>query len=673
MSFVYPAFLFALLAIAVPIIIHLFNFRKYRKVFFSDVRFLRSIEQQTKNRNQLKHLLVLLMRILAIACLVLAFAQPVVPTGNDVFNPVDRRVSIYLDNSFSMDAEGEQGGLLEVAKNKALEVADAYQSVGEMRFYSNDLSSSMDRALSIEELGEEVSRANFSPAFQPLSQVVKRASAESDDMAHDIYVLGDMQRSSTDLSALQTDSNTHVYLVPIPSAETGNLFVDSLWFGSPVRLLGLDEMTVRVRNLGDQRKEDIPVRLTLNGSQKAIANISIEAGSYEDVKLSFKADRSGYHFGKISILDHPIVYDDEYLFSFNIAAQISVLEIIGNEASKAIKGVFGNDPTFRFEQVAEGAVDYSAFPDHQLIVLNELEKVSSGLVQELASALEKGASVLCVPSMKEGVSGYDELLLVAGGLRFGEKDTAANQVDGLNLESDLFKNVFVEWKGRIDLPKVANHYPISIPTRSDFEVQMRLQDGSPVLVSSKVGLGKMHVFGSGFSSESSQLARHALIVPTLYNIGLYSQQGFPPYAVLGRDDVIRIGSIPASVEVLSMNLVDGEEKILPEIQRTSQGVELRTYGQLSDAGHYVIMADEDTVGARSFNYNRKESDVSLYNTEELEAAVEANQNLHLVDAAVANLGSAIKEINEGKRLWKLFLVLALLFLLFETLLIRFLR
>ena len=192
-------------------------------------------------------------------------------------------------------------------------------------------------------------------------------------------------------------------------------------------------------------------------------------------------------------------------------------------------------------------------------------------------------------------------------------------------------------------------------------------------MSSIVGLGKMHVFGSGFSSESSQLARHALIVPTLYNIGLYSQQGFLPYAVLGIDDVIRIGSIPASVEVLSINLVDGEEKILPEIQRTSQGVELSTYGQLSDAGHFVIMADEDTVGARSFNYNRKESDMSLYNTEELEAAVEANQNLHLVDAAVANLGSAIKESNEGKRLWKLFLVLALLFLLFETLLIRFLR
>ena len=282
--------------------------------------------------------------------------------------------------------------------------------------------------------------------------------------------------------------------------------------------------------------------------------------SYEDVKLSFKTDRSGYHFGKISIM-MPFVYDDDYLFSFNIAAQISVLEIAGENSSKAIQSIYGNDPTFKFTQTDEGAVDYSAFAAHDLIVLNELERISSGLVQELSTATEKGANVLVIPSMKDEASGYDELLLIAGGLRFGVKDTATNQVDGLNLDSDLFKNVFVEWKGRIDLPKVASHYPITLPGRSDFEVQMRLQDGSPVLLTSKVGQGKMHVFGSGFSSESSQLSRHALIVPTLYNISLYSQQGFPPYAVLGRDDVIRIGNIPASVEVLSMDSVGGEQKI----------------------------------------------------------------------------------------------------------------
>ncbi|MFI5136035.1 MAG: BatA domain-containing protein, partial [Chitinophagales bacterium] len=65
MSFLYPAFLFALGAIAIPIIIHLFNFRRYKTIYFSNTKFLREVKEKTDSRTQLKHLLVLLCRILA--------------------------------------------------------------------------------------------------------------------------------------------------------------------------------------------------------------------------------------------------------------------------------------------------------------------------------------------------------------------------------------------------------------------------------------------------------------------------------------------------------------------------------------------------------------------------------------------------------------------------------
>ena len=78
MSFAYPEFLFALAAISVPIVIHLFNFRRFKKVYFSDIRFLKDVEIETKSRNKLKNLLILLSRILAITFLVMAFAKPVI-------------------------------------------------------------------------------------------------------------------------------------------------------------------------------------------------------------------------------------------------------------------------------------------------------------------------------------------------------------------------------------------------------------------------------------------------------------------------------------------------------------------------------------------------------------------------------------------------------------------
>ncbi|HMX40777.1 MAG TPA: BatA domain-containing protein [Saprospiraceae bacterium] len=67
MSFVFPAFLAALAVLAIPIIIHLFYFRRFKKVYFTNVRFLKEVKEETSNRQKLRNLLVLLMRCLAIA------------------------------------------------------------------------------------------------------------------------------------------------------------------------------------------------------------------------------------------------------------------------------------------------------------------------------------------------------------------------------------------------------------------------------------------------------------------------------------------------------------------------------------------------------------------------------------------------------------------------------
>ena len=116
MNFLYPGFLFALLTIAIPIVIHLFNFRKFKKVYFSNVQFLKEAKEQNSSREKLKHLLVLLCRVLAIIFLVLAFARPFISSG-DGFSPSARNVvNIYIDNSYSMETVNKEGSLLDEAK-----------------------------------------------------------------------------------------------------------------------------------------------------------------------------------------------------------------------------------------------------------------------------------------------------------------------------------------------------------------------------------------------------------------------------------------------------------------------------------------------------------------------------------------------------------------------------
>ena len=112
MQFLYPTFLFALFALAIPIIIHLFYFRRFRKVYFTNVRFLKEVKEETSARQRLRNLLVLLMRLLAVTALVFAFAQPFIPQDTEVKKGA-KSVSVFIDNSFSMSALSEDVPLVE--------------------------------------------------------------------------------------------------------------------------------------------------------------------------------------------------------------------------------------------------------------------------------------------------------------------------------------------------------------------------------------------------------------------------------------------------------------------------------------------------------------------------------------------------------------------------------
>src|ERR1700749_31643 len=99
MHFLYPAFFFALLSLAIPVLVHLFNFRRYQKVYFSNVQFLKQINEQQSSRRNLKERLILAARLLALFFLVMAFARPYISGKNDPNSSAQHVVSVFLDNS----------------------------------------------------------------------------------------------------------------------------------------------------------------------------------------------------------------------------------------------------------------------------------------------------------------------------------------------------------------------------------------------------------------------------------------------------------------------------------------------------------------------------------------------------------------------------------------------
>src|ERR1700761_60893 len=98
MHFLYSAFLFALVTLAIPVLVHLFNFRRYQKVYFSNVQFLKEIQEQQSSRRNIKERLILACRMLALLFLVFAFAKPYIPGSNAPNAGRQQDISIFIDN-----------------------------------------------------------------------------------------------------------------------------------------------------------------------------------------------------------------------------------------------------------------------------------------------------------------------------------------------------------------------------------------------------------------------------------------------------------------------------------------------------------------------------------------------------------------------------------------------
>ena len=237
MQFLFPAFLVGLVAIAVPIIIHLFNFRRFKTVYFSNVSFLKEVIEETASRSRVKHLLVLAARILAITFLVLAFAQPFIPKRNTNIAAGKKYVSVYVDNSFSMGAMTGGVRLLDRAKQAAKEIIQNYAANDEFQLITNDLQGKHQRLIGREEFLSMLDEVEISPSSRSLSEISRRQAdiLSSENSNNKIaYLLSDYQRNMGDFVP---DTSVKYNLLPLAADAQQNIFVDTAWFMEPVQLL----------------------------------------------------------------------------------------------------------------------------------------------------------------------------------------------------------------------------------------------------------------------------------------------------------------------------------------------------------------------------------------------------------------------------------------------------
>ena len=184
MNFQNPKLLYALLAIAIPIIIHLFNLQKNKKIYFSSIRFLKEIKQKKQQRSKLKNLLILLSRILAISFLIIAFAKPFIPIKKE---NIKQNIVVYVDNSLSMDIDFGNGNLLEIAKNNAKEIIKSYTDQHKFYVVSNNFSLPNNIEYSKKDIFLQIDKINPTYKQKRFEDIINRINLITNETYH--YIL----------------------------------------------------------------------------------------------------------------------------------------------------------------------------------------------------------------------------------------------------------------------------------------------------------------------------------------------------------------------------------------------------------------------------------------------------------------------------------------------------
>ncbi len=676
-QFVNPAFLYLLSLVAIPVIIHLFNFRRYKKVDFTNVRFLKELKDQTQSQSKLKHLLVLLMRILAVCFLVLAFAQPFIPKNKNAMADANQVVSLYVDNSFSMQGLSAEGNLLDEAKTKARETAGAFGASTQFQLLTNDFWGQQQRLLSKEELMDAIDKIKISPVSRTAKGVLTRqqdALNRSNLKNKTAFWFSDFQK--TFFSQLPAADTTLVLnAVQLSSTQTGNVFIDSCWLSSPVIQLNVAaELNVMFKNTGNPEAAEVPVKFLINEVQKSATSVTVPKGGEAVIKISFTISQPGWQHAQVSINDNPITFDDTYYFSFRVAEKINVYHI-GASENEYVRTLFNSNSIIDYTFSKSGAIDFSLFGKKNTIVLTDLKEVPSGMSDELARFVNRGGTLVIFPDTAIAPGGYTALTSNLHADDLVTINYNADKVSRIDFENELFQNVFDNVQQNMNMPDVSSHYQLSSGIQSNREVLMRLQGANPFLCRYRFGKGSVYLFAAAAQPAAGNFVNHALFVPVVFKTALLSIPAYEQSLTLGKKNSSTLLYPVTAGNVVHLVNKKAQYDFIPEIKVTPNESQVIIPTELTEAGSYDLITGTDSlIGTLSLNYNRNESTSEYFTTEEINTSFSNGmfKQFNMVSNNVASIGKYIKEINSGVSLWKYCIILVLIFLGAEIVLLRLL-
>ena len=323
--------LWGLLALLIPIIVHLFNFRRHKLVYFSNTSVLKTIQQESARTKKLKELVLLMLRCLFVAALVLAFAFPYRPDKVAKVNTEEGVVGVYIDNSMSMKALSDKTTLLEDAREQARDLVNGFPPSTRYLLLTNSFEVENEYPMSQQEMLDQLDRMRPDGPPVKLNEVFDRFAMlrKAHGFAKStLMVYSDFQENMFDLSGTIPDTALLVVAVPLRTSNRANLSVDSVWLASPVMQAEMaNVLHVKVSNHGDRAVKGLPLNLVMDGKVVASTTADVEGESFSEVSMQIVPEHSGAIPCAVTLMDYPVTFDDSYRFVVEVRPEINVVEL----------------------------------------------------------------------------------------------------------------------------------------------------------------------------------------------------------------------------------------------------------------------------------------------------------------------------------------------------------
>lgn len=651
MQFKHPEILYALLLLIIPIIIHLFQLQRFVKVPFTNVAFLKNIERQTRKSARLKKWLVLLSRLLALSCLILAFSQPYFSESSTQQNV---NVTIYVDNSFSMQAKGEQGELLKSAAQKIIE--NNYIQNSTFTLITNEANFNN---LNAKSLKNELIDLNYSPNKLDLNTVLLKAKSNysnKTNTSNKIVLISDFQNVNIKNKIDFTIADSPISLLQLSPKEAQNIYLDSVSLehkSTTERLLNVLVKSTQINT------STVPV--SLYQEENLIGKTTAKFANSNRSTIQFTLPNSNNFNGKISLIDDGLEFDNDFFFSISKPEKINVLGI-GNPAEFLPKIYTQNE--FNFTASPLQHLNYNSLQNQQLILLSELVDIPAELLRSLSEFLENGGSLAVIPSQNANIDSYNRLLNALQAGKISAKIENEHQITSINYGHPLINDVFEKKVTNFQYPKTTMHFQNNFKNSSAI---LKFDNNSPFISSMKTRNSSFYWFSSPLNKEISDFTQSPLVVPIFYNFAKNSLKTGQLYYTIASENEIEITASIDKDEVLK---ISNETNAFIPLQKVSQNkVNLTLSDIILQSGFYQISNNGDVLETIALNYSREESDA---NYADLKSLV-ANAKNVTISSSIDDLFNEIGNQQKINWLFKWFLAFSVLFLFLEMLLLKYFK